>query len=77
MATSSSGTTLKAKVVKSQLKLRTLTDSNFGTLSAADDNKVVFYDAATDSWKLKDLITDVDYTVLTSTGSIVFDGGTF
>ena len=77
MATSSSGTTLKAKVVKSQLKLRTLTDSNFGTLSSAQNGKVIFYNSTSDSWELKDLITDVDYTVLDSSGTILFDGGTF
>ena len=42
MATSLSGTTLKAKVVKSQLKLRTLTDANFGTLDSSANDKVTF-----------------------------------
>ena len=74
MATSLSGTTLKAKVVKSQLKLRTLTDVNFGTLDSNANDKVVFYDSSTDTWKLKDLITEVDYSTI---ASVEFDGGTF
>ena len=74
MATSLSGTTLKAKVVKSQLKLRTLTDANFGTLDSSANDKVVFYDSATDTWKLKDLITEVDYSTIASDE---IDGGTF
>ena len=74
MATSLSGTTLKAKVVKSQLKLRTLTDANFGTLDSSANDKVIFYDQSTDTWKLKDLITEVDYSTI---ASVEFDGGTF
>jgi hypothetical protein len=74
MATSITGSTLKAKVVKSQLKLRTLTDVNFGTLNTAANDKVIFYDSSTDTWQLKDLLTEVDYSNI---AGVEFDGGTF
>ncbi len=74
MATSITGSTLKAKVVKSQLKLRTLTDVNFGTLDSTANAKVVFYDSTSDTWQLKDLLTEVDYSNI---AGVEFDGGTF
>ena len=74
MATSITGSTLKAKVVKSQLKLRTLTDVNFGTLDSTANAKVVFYDSTSDTWQLKDLLTEVDYSNISG---VEFDGGTF
>ena len=74
MATSITGSTLKANVVKSQLNLRTLTDVNFGTLDSTANAKVVFYDSTSDTWQLKDLLTEVDYSNISG---VEFDGGTF